>query len=59
MNDVIPFITGSNLDSYGNYTQFDDLLYFVGDYYTLRFETLMYVVYERTSDIPDSAQIAF
>lgn len=59
MNDVIPFITGSNLDSYGNYTQFDDLLYFVGDYYTLRFETLMYVVYERTSDIPDSAQTAF
>jgi len=59
MGDQIPYITGSEYDSYGNYVRYEELLNFVGDYYSIKFETLMYVVYERTSDIPDSAQIAF
>ncbi len=59
MGDPIPNITGSEFDSYGNYVRYEELLNFVADYYSIKFETLMYVVYERTEEIPDSPQISF
>ncbi len=59
MGDPIPNITGSEFDSYGNYVRYEELLNFVADYYSIKFETLMYVVYERTEEIPDAPQISF
>lgn len=59
MGDPIPNITGSEFDSYGNYVRYEELLNFVADYYSIKFEALMYVVYERTEEIPDTPQISF